>query len=156
MRSQKSNCEHSRSWGDSSASPKKSVDWHRTGSSAQDGMGTSDHPLVQGREGRNPIQSTLVLASRRLFSLVLTGAMLVTSAYQVAGDLLCLLVPSVPLVHDLVRLAPAVATLLEHTTELLGTLAKHPEAPLPVVRMDMEPKTLWGSLVLGPSLALTQ
>lgn len=70
-KSHKTNHEHYRLWGDSSASPKKSADQHGTGSGAWDGLSTSDAPLVLRREGRNPVLATLVPASRRPLSLVL-------------------------------------------------------------------------------------
>lgn len=105
--SHKTNHECSRSWGDSSASPKSSG-WRGTGSSTQDGAAPS-------REGRNPVLSTLALATRCLLSLVLIGAipvttMFVTSAYQASVDLLCISVPSLLLVQDFARLAPSVAS----------------------------------------------
>lgn len=66
-----------------------------------DGKGASEPPSLQSREGRHLIPLIPILASGHPLRPVPTGMMLVltvsvTSAYQVAGDLLCLLVPSSP------------------------------------------------------------
>lgn len=103
-RSHKTNQDHSRSRGDFSASPRKSVDWHRANASVWDGQILL--PVID-REVRDLVPSTPVLASGCPLNPVLlrvmpaaTVSMLMTN--QVATELLCLLVLTSPLVQGCV------------------------------------------------------
>lgn len=77
--------------------------------------------------------------------------MSVTTAYQAVADLLCLSVPSLPLVQDFPRLVASVAPPMECTTKSSGLSALYSGAPLPVIGMEMASELIQGPWYQDPS-----
>lgn len=96
----------SRPCGDLFASSRRSADLHRMNANARDGACPVNHfPVYYARRIGDPMPLTPILALGCPLSPVLTRAMLasavsVSAIYQEPMDLLCLSVPTSPLVQD--------------------------------------------------------
>lgn len=114
-------------------------------------MGTSDHSPVPNGKDRNPLLLTPFSAPRCPLSLVPTVS--AALMYQAAVDSLCLSIPSLPLVQDILRLAPSAAPPVDLHAESSCTLAPHPDTPLSAMGVELVPESVWGTLALGPSFS---
>lgn len=124
---------HSKSWGDCSASHRKSTDWHGAGSGVQDGTGTSDPSPILSGKGRSPV--LLTLASGHPWSPVLLREMPVSTVHVVCISQL----QTSPAFHSesdhWSRAAPPMVPPIEQAAEPPCLLPLHPDLPLPVVGM---------------------